>query len=63
MPWWNKYTLSVKEAAEYFCFCDKKARKIIDEHEIDNFVLWNGTSPRIKRHLFEKFYDEKLNSI
>lgn len=26
-------------------------RKIIDEHETDNFVLWNGTRPRIKRQL------------
>ena len=63
MPWWNKYTLSVQEAAEYFGFSDKKVRKIIDEHETDNFVLWNGTRPRIKRQLFEKFVDEKLNSI
>lgn len=63
MPWWHKYTLSVQEAAEYFGFSDKKIRKIIDEHETDNFVLWNGTRPRIKRQLFEKFVDEKLNSI
>ena len=63
MPWWNKYTLSVQEAAEYFGFSDKKVRKIIDEHETDNFVLWNGTRPRIKRQLFEKFVNKKLNSI
>jgi hypothetical protein len=28
MPWWEKYTLSVQEAAEYFGFSDKKIRKI-----------------------------------
>ena len=49
MPWWNKYTLSVQEAAEYFGFSDKKVRKIIDEHETDNLDLWNGTRPRTKR--------------
>ena len=63
MPWWNKYTLSIQEAAEYFGFSDKKIRKIVDEHENDDFILWNGTRPRIKRQLFEKFIDEKLTII
>lgn len=63
IPWWNKYTLSVQETAEYFGVSDKKIRKIIDEHENDDFILWNGTRPRIKRRLFEKFVDEKLNAI
>ena len=60
IPIWKKYTLSVQEAAEYFGFSDKK---IVDEHENDNFILWNGTRPRIKRQLFEKFVDEKLTAI
>lgn len=63
IPIWKKYTLSVQEAAEYFGFSDKKIRKIVDEHENDNFILWNGTRPRIKRLLFEKFVDEKLTII
>lgn len=63
IPIWKKYTLSVQEAAEYFGFSDKKIRKIVDEHENDNFILWNGTRPRIKRQLFEKFIDEKLTAI
>lgn len=63
MPFWNKYTLSVQEASEYFGFSDKKIRKIIDEHENADFILWNGTRPRIKRRLFEKFVDEKLSAI
>ena len=29
MPWWNKYTLSVQEAAEYFGFSDKKIRRLL----------------------------------
>jgi len=61
IPIWQKYTLSVQEAAEYFGFSDKKIRKIVHEH--DNFILWNGTRPRIKRQLFEKFVDEKLTAI
>lgn len=63
IPIWQKYTLSVQEAAEYFGFSDKKIRKIVDEHENDSFILWNGTRPRIKRQLFEKFVDEKLTVI
>lgn len=63
VPLWKKYTLSIQEAAEYFGFSDKKIRKIVDEHENDNFILWNGTRPRIKRQLFEKFIDEKITAI
>lgn len=55
--------MSVQEAAGYFGLSDKKIRKIIDEHENDNFILWNGTRPRIKRNLFEKFVDEELTAV
>lgn len=63
VPIWEKYTLSVQEAAGYFGLSDKKIRKIIDEHENDNFILWNGTRPRIKRNLFEKFVDKELTAV
>lgn len=63
IPWWNKYTLSVQEASEYFGIGDKKIRNFIEEHKEDDFILWNGTRPRIKRMLFEKYIDEHLNAI
>lgn len=63
MPWWQKYTLSVEEASEYFRIGDKKLRKFISENEDANFILWNGTRPQIKRKLFEHYIDEKLNAI
>lgn len=63
MPWWNKFTFSVQEAAEYFGFSDKKIRKLIDENEDADYILWNGTRPRIKRVLFEQFVNEKLTAI
>lgn len=46
IPIWEKYTLSVQEAAEYFGFSDKKIRKIVDEHENANFyfVEWYKTT-------------------
>lgn len=63
MPWWNKFTFSVQEASEYFGFSDKKLRKLIDENEDADFILWNGSRPRIKRTLFEQFVNEKLTAI
>ena len=63
MPWWNKFTFSVQEASEYFGFSDKKIRKLIDEDENADYILWNGTRPRIKRVLFEQFVNEKLSAI
>jgi excisionase family DNA binding protein len=63
IPFWQKYTLSVQEAAEYFGISDKKIRQIVCEHPNENYILWNGTRPRIKRMLFEKYVDEKLNAI
>ena len=63
MPWWNKFTFSVQEASEYFGFSDKKIRKIIDENENSDFILWQGTRPRSKRVLFEQFVNEKLTAI
>lgn len=63
MPWWYKQTFSVQEAAEYWGFSDKKIRKLIDEDENADYILWNGSRPRIKRVLFEKFVNEKLSAI
>ena len=63
MPWWNKFTFSVQEASEYFGFSDKKIRKLIDEDENADYILWNGARPRIKRVLFEQFVNEKLTAI
>ena len=63
IEWWNKYTLSVQETAEYFGISEKKIRMIINEHKHEKFILWNGSRPRIKRKLFEKYIDEKLMAI
>ncbi len=63
IPLWEKYTLSVEEASAYFGIGDKKLRKFIMEHENEDFIIWNGTRPRIKRKLFEKYVDEKMMAI
>lgn len=58
IPIWEKYTLSVEEAAVYFRLGEKKLRRIIAENPNANYILWNGNRPQIKRKVFERFVDE-----
>ena len=57
IPPWERYTLSVEEAAAYFRIGENKLRKIISENENADFILWNGKRPQIKRKKFEQFID------
>lgn len=57
IPVWEKYTLSVEEAAQYFRIGENKLRNIINQNKSADFILWNGTRPQIKRVKFEKFVD------
>ncbi|MBP3891136.1 MAG: excisionase [Solobacterium sp.] len=59
VPLWEKYVLTVFEAAEYFNIGEKKIRFLINEHLRDNtFVLVNGTKTLIIRKKFEEFLDK-----
>ena len=62
IPIWEKYTLSIEEAALYFRIGENKLRKIVSENNNAPFILWNGNRPQIKRTAFEKFID-KINLI
>ena len=62
IPIWEKYTLSIEEAAEYFRIGENKLRNIINKDKFADFILWNGNRAQIKRKLFEKHID-KLNFI
>lgn len=62
IPTWERYTLSVEEAAEYFRIGENKLRKIINDNQDADFILWNGNRPQIKRRIFEGYID-KLNVI
>ena len=57
IPFWERYTLSIEEAAAYFRIGENKLRKIISENEDADFILWNGNRPQIKRKKFEEFVD------
>lgn len=62
VPVWEKYTLSVDEAAAYFRIGQNKLRKLIDENIHADYLLWNGNRPQIKRKKFENYVD-RLCSI
>lgn len=57
IPFWQRYTMSVEEASQYFRIGENKLRRIISENKNADFLLWNGNRPQIKRILFEKYID------
>jgi Excisionase from transposon Tn916. len=57
VPIWQRYTLTIEEAAAYFRIGEKKLRQIVAEHENASFVLMNGNRIQIKRRLFERYVD------
>lgn len=58
----DRYTLSVEEAAAYFRIGENKLRRLINDNQNADFILWNGNRPQIKRKIFERYID-KLNTI
>ena len=49
LPWWQKYTLTLEEAAQYFGVSYKKLRLFCREHADEDFILWNGNRALLKR--------------
>lgn len=58
VPIWEKYTLTIEEAAKYFRIGESKLRRFIDENPNAKWVLMNGNRIQIKRKQFEKILDE-----
>ena len=57
IPYWEKYMLTLREAAEYCHIGEKKMRQIVDENMDANFLLESGNRIMIKRKLFEEYLD------
>ena len=55
IPYWEKYMLTLREAAEYFHIGEKKMRQIVEENMDANFLLTSGNRVMIKRKLFEEY--------
>ena len=58
IPVWQRYLLTVTEAAEYYHIGENKLRMIIEEHIDGEFVIMNGNRYLLKRMRFENFLDE-----
>lgn len=58
VPIWQKYTLTVVEAATYFNIGETKLRRIISENMNAEYVLMNGSKLLIKRKAFEKVIEQ-----
>jgi len=53
IPVWEKYTLTIEEAAAYFRVGENKLRNLVNEDKNASFILWNGNRPQIKRRLLK----------
>jgi len=58
IPIWEKYMLSIDEAAEYFRIGIHKLRNFANDNPDADWLLWSGNRALIKRKKFEKFIDE-----
>lgn len=57
IPIWEKYTLTIEEAARYFRIGEKKLRKLVEENPDAGWLIMNGNRAQIKRRQFEKVID------
>lgn len=57
VPIWEKYTLTIEEAAQYFRIGENKLRRLAEENLTAGWVLMNGNRIQIKRKQFEKVID------
>lgn len=57
VPIWEKYTLTIDEAAKYFRIGEKKLRQLAEENPNANWLIMNGNRVQIKRKQFEKIID------
>lgn len=58
IPAWEKYSLNITEAAEYYGIGERRLRQLVEENTGADFILEIGSHIRIKRTLFEKYLDE-----
>ncbi len=58
VPIYQKYCLTIKEAARYFGIGEGKLRFFLRDHPDEDYVIWIGNRCLLKRKLFELFIDK-----
>ena len=59
IAFYERYLLTVEEAAVYFHIGYKKMRSLIKEYPGAKWLLYSGNRIMIKRELFEKWLDNQ----
>lgn len=57
VPIWERYTLTIEEAAKYFRIGENKLRCLAEENKNAGWLIMNGNRIQIKRKQFEKVID------
>ena len=57
VPIWERYTLTIEEAAKYFRIGENKLRRVAEENKNAGWLIMNGNRIQIKRKQFEKVID------
>lgn len=57
VPIWERYTLTIEEAAKYFRIGENKLRRFAEENKNAGWLIMNGNRIQIKRKQFEKIID------
>lgn len=57
VPIWEKYTLTIEEAAKYFRIGESKLRRLAEVSPTPDWVVMNGNRIQVKRVLFERMID------
>lgn len=55
IPIYQRFSISVEEAAAYFMIGENRLRELIKNDRNADYILWVGSTVRIKREQFEKF--------
>lgn len=62
IPVQERYCITVEEAVAYTLIGENRLRELIKQNKHADFLIWTGSTVRIKRPQFEKFL-EKINYL
>lgn len=55
IPIWEKFCLSIEEAAEYFGIGENRIRQLVENNKYADYILQIGNRTKIKRTVFENY--------